>query len=106
MAARYAFPPPAAPLLSPLLTHSLFVLFQIHHIQSGQVINDGLSSAVKELVENALDAHATSIEVRFKNYGLESVEVIDNGDGISPENHESIGTLPCVQKPMDGQAIH
>jgi DNA mismatch repair protein PMS2 len=42
-------------------------------------------------VENALDAHATSIEIRFKSYGLESVEVIDNGDGISVENYESIG---------------
>ncbi|KAF8249781.1 DNA mismatch repair protein MutL [Wilcoxina mikolae CBS 423.85] len=61
-----------------------------HHLQSGQVINDGLISAVKELVENALDAHATSIEIRFKSYGLESLEVIDNGDGISAENYESI----------------
>jgi len=67
---------------------------QIHHLQSGQVINDGLNSAVKELVENALDAHATSIEVRFKNYGLESLEVIDNGDGISSDNYESIGMAP------------
>jgi DNA mismatch repair protein PMS2 len=52
-----------------------------------------LNSAVKELVENALDAHATSIEVRFKNYGLESLEVVDNGDGIAPENYETIGTF-------------
>ena len=51
-----------------------------------------MSSAVKELVENALDAHATSIEVRFKNYGLDSIEAVDNGDGIAPENHESVGT--------------
>lgn len=65
---------------------------QVHHLQSGQVINDGLNSAVKELVENALDANATSIEIRFKNYGLESLEVIDNGDGISPDNYESIGS--------------
>ena len=64
---------------------------QIHQLQSGQVINDGLSSAVKELVENALDAHAMSMEIRFKNYGLDSVEVADNGDGISSENYESIG---------------
>jgi DNA mismatch repair protein PMS2 len=52
-----------------------------------------LNSAVKELVENALDAHATSIEVRFKNYGLDSLEVVDNGDGIAPENYETIGTV-------------
>lgn len=66
---------------------------QVHHIQSGQVINEGLTSAVKELVENALDANATSIEVRFKNYGLDSIEVIDNGDGVAPENYETIGLL-------------
>lgn len=35
----------------------------VHRITSGQVIVD-LCSAVKELVENALDAGATSLEVR------------------------------------------
>lgn len=34
---------------------------QVHHIQSGQVIGDGLTSVVKELVENSFDASATSI---------------------------------------------
>lgn len=63
----------------------------VHQIQSGQVIVD-LCSVVKELVENSLDAEATSIEVRFKNNGRESIEVQDNGVGISSENYESIGT--------------
>ncbi|RDL35741.1 uncharacterized protein BP5553_06353 [Venustampulla echinocandica] len=61
----------------------------VHQIQSGQVIVD-LCSVVKELVENSLDAGATSIDVRFKNQGLESIEVQDNGDGISPHNYETI----------------
>ncbi len=30
-------------------------------------------------------------EVRFKNNGLDSIEVQDNGQGIAPENYESIG---------------
>ena len=50
-----------------------------------QVIVD-LESVVKELVENALDAGATSIQVVLKGDGFESVEVIDNGCGITKEN--------------------
>ncbi|EAW14189.1 ATP-binding mismatch repair protein PMS1 [Aspergillus clavatus NRRL 1] len=61
----------------------------VHQIQSGQVIVD-LCSVVKELVENSLDAGATSIEVRFKNNGLDLIEVQDNGAGISPENYENV----------------
>lgn len=57
----------------------------VHRICSGQVILD-LPSAVKELVENSLDAGATSIEVSLKDYGADSFQVIDNGCGISPHN--------------------
>ncbi|KAF7795174.1 hypothetical protein EIP86_006323 [Pleurotus ostreatoroseus] len=68
-----------------------------HKITSGQVVID-LQTAVKELVENSLDAGATSIgtsvvspkEVRFKNYGLETIEVIDNGTGISSVDYEAV----------------
>lgn len=62
----------------------------VHQITSGQVVID-LASGVKELVENSVDAHATSIEIRFKNYGLDSVEVVDNGDGISHADFDGIG---------------
>ncbi|GAB2281577.1 hypothetical protein Dimus_016158 [Dionaea muscipula] len=57
----------------------------VHKICAGQVIYD-LSSAVKELVENSLDAGATSIEIALKEYGEEWFQVIDNGCGISPQN--------------------
>ncbi|OBZ74665.1 DNA mismatch repair protein pms1 [Grifola frondosa] len=56
----------------------------IHRITSGQVVVD-LQTAVKELVENSLDAGATIIEVRFKDYGLASFEVVDNGVGSLPK---------------------
>ncbi|KAI9718552.1 MAG: hypothetical protein M1812_004003 [Candelaria pacifica] len=69
----------------------------VHQIQSGQVIVD-LCSVVKELVENAFDAGATSIDVRFKNNGLDSIEVQDNGDGISPENFETIALKHYTSK--------
>ncbi|KAF9066496.1 hypothetical protein BDP27DRAFT_1423871 [Rhodocollybia butyracea] len=62
----------------------------VHRITSGQVVVD-LQTAVKELVENSLDAGATSIEIRFKNFGLKSIEVVDNGSGISEADFDSIG---------------
>ncbi|KAH8681413.1 hypothetical protein BX600DRAFT_429356 [Xylariales sp. PMI_506] len=76
----------------------------IHQIQSGQVIVD-LCSVVKELVENSVDAGATNIvthieplEVRFKNQGLDSVEVQDNGGGISPHNYETLALKHYTSK--------
>ena len=69
----------------------------VHQIQSGQVIVD-LCSVVKELVENSLDAGATSIEVRFKNNGLDSIEVQDNGTGIGPSNYNSIALKHYTSK--------
>lgn len=64
----------------------------VHRICSGQVILD-LSSAVKELVENSLDAGATSIEISLKEYGEEHFKVIDNGCGISPSNFQVSGNF-------------
>lgn len=57
----------------------------IHKLCSEQVIIS-LTSVVKELIENALDAKSTFIEIKFVNMGLESIEVIDNGIGISKNN--------------------
>ncbi|KAJ7052570.1 histidine kinase-like ATPase [Mycena amicta] len=61
----------------------------IRRITSGQVVID-LQTAVKELVENSLDAGATVLEVRFKNYGLTSIEVVDNGTGIEEADWDAI----------------
>ena len=69
----------------------------VHQIQSGQVIVD-LCSVVKELVENSLDAGATSIEIRFKNHGLDAIEVQDNGSGIVTENYETVALKHFTSK--------
>lgn len=61
----------------------------VHRICSGQVILD-LATAVKELIENAIDAGATSVEVRLKEYGSELIEVADNGHGVSPDNYQTL----------------
>ncbi|XP_058084301.1 DNA mismatch repair protein PMS1 isoform X2 [Magnolia sinica] len=72
----------------------------IHRICSGQVILD-LSSAVKELVENSLDAGASSIEISLKEYGEESFKVIDNGCGISPSNFQALALKHHTSKIAD-----
>ncbi|KAF2160864.1 hypothetical protein M409DRAFT_70170 [Zasmidium cellare ATCC 36951] len=69
----------------------------VHQIQSGQVIVD-LQSVLKELVENSLDARATSIEVRLKNHGLDAIEVQDNGKGIAPEDFETVALKHYTSK--------
>ncbi|KAF2193215.1 DNA mismatch repair protein MutL [Zopfia rhizophila CBS 207.26] len=69
----------------------------VHQIQSGQVIVD-LCSVAKELVENSVDAGSTSIEVRFKNNGLDLIEVQDNGSGIAPDDFETIALKHYTSK--------
>ncbi|KAK0556610.1 ATP-binding mismatch repair protein [Tilletia horrida] len=69
----------------------------VHRLTSAQVVLD-LHSAVKELVENALDAGATNIEVRFREYGFESIEVIDNGHGIEPADYRAIALKHYTSK--------
>lgn len=96
-----------------------------HSLASGVVIQDTAGDSirvlgkivkfpgiVKELVENALDAHATNIgrfteaitfhgyivEIRLVNYGGESIEVDDNGDGIEEANLEHVGRAHSTSK--------
>ncbi|XP_059054058.1 mismatch repair endonuclease PMS2 [Achroia grisella] len=61
----------------------------VHKICSGQVVLS-LAVAVKELVENSLDAGATVIDVRLKNYGIELIEVSDNGTGVTEDNFTAL----------------
>ncbi|KAK5968190.1 DNA mismatch repair protein, partial [Trichostrongylus colubriformis] len=58
-------------------------------ISTAQVIVS-LACAVRQLVDNSLDASAQTIEIRAKNNGYESVEVIDDGTGIESENFDSL----------------
>ncbi|XP_041771568.1 mismatch repair endonuclease PMS2 [Anopheles merus] len=61
----------------------------VHRICSGQVVLN-LAIAVKELVENSLDAGATLIEVKLRGCGAELVEVSDNGSGVEEKNFEGL----------------
>ena len=77
---------PAAPIrrLDPIL---------VDRIAAGEVV-ERPASAVKELVENAIDAGARAIEVTIEGGGRRLIRVVDDGRGMSPDDAGCTGEGP------------
>lgn len=61
----------------------------VARICSGQVVVD-LATAVKELLENSIDAGATQVEIKLKEWGVDHIEVSDNGSGVAPKDYQGL----------------
>ena len=75
-----------------------------NQIAAGEVVQRP-ASVVKELLENAIDAGATSIKLLLKDAGKTLIQVIDNGKGMSPTDARLSFERHATSKIKDAQDL-
>lgn len=76
----------------------------INQIAAGEVVQRP-SSVVKELMENAIDAGATKIDVIIQDAGRTLIQVIDNGKGMSPDDSVKAFERHATSKISDAEDL-
>lgn len=72
----------------------------IKFIAAGEKIND-IETAIRELIDNSVDAGAKTIEVRLARFGVDGIEVVDDGVGIEEESFKHLGVRYHTSKIAD-----